>query len=154
MDADMTASFFRPETWKTEIGKILRHWLFEVDTTSMELFSAVELMVLGMFLLLPINTFGTSSVYDFIFRIAPEETWGIVMLAVGFMQIYGLNTPPKGIRRTTSIIAACIYGLWAGGLIISNWASTATVTYSLLTLSMIWANVNRTARAHAKSGRS
>lgn len=139
--------FKRAAVWAVDR---LRHWLFVVDSASLELFAAVEAVVLGCFLLTPLPTFRSSVTFSFVGRIAPEETWGMVLLAIGMIQITALNSNNHPLRQTMSLVTAMLYGIWGAGLIISNISSTGTITYPLLAIAMIWAHVGNDVRGHAR----
>lgn len=128
------------------IKHFLAHWVFEVDTTSVELFSAVEAVLLGAFFLSPLPTYASSVTFNLASQIAPESTWGMIFFLVGLGQFIALIVDNEDWRKTFSLVSMTLFGVWAATLIISNVASTATVTYPLIALSMLWAHVSLEAR--------
>lgn len=134
------------------MNKAVRHWALDVTTDSVEMFSAITAVALGILLTSPLNTFESSPSFSFMRRVAPEGTWGIIMLLVGFIQLVGLNTSTstQSTRRTMSLIAFVVYSLWAFSIAMGNVASTGTVIYGVLSLSMLWAHFNLEARNNAR----
>lgn len=129
----------------------LRYWL-TVETAALELYAAVDALLLGMFLIAPFETFGSSPTFAFVNRVASEQTWGGILLAVGVAQIAGLNGVNHRLREVMAVASAIIWAIWGVGLMRSNAASTATITYPMLTLAMMWAYICSIARRHEPTG--
>lgn len=129
-----------------------RHWVYEVSPDSLEFFGGLLSLTLGIWLVLPFDTFRSSPVFTFVASVSPEETWGFGMLIAGGLKLaslFGFTKPV--IRKATSIILAIVYGIWAFGLIYSVPTNTATVTYTMLSLAMVWAYVNLEGQDYAAS---
>lgn len=148
----MVAIIARTQVSALWLKRAFRHWALEVDTDSVEMFAAVTAVALGVLLTSPLSTFESSPSFSFMRRVAPESTWGLVMLICGFLQLVGLNTSGshQSTRRTMSLIMFIVYGIWAFSLIMGNVASTGTATYSVLALAMLWSHFNLEARSNAR----
>jgi hypothetical protein len=146
--ADMNTPSFLQRTLRW-LSARLRYWL-TIETAALELWAAVDSLLLGLFLMLPVRTFESSPTFTFMGEVAPEETWGVVMVAAGCLQIAGLNGVNHRLREIMALALAIIWAIWAIGLISSNAASTGTITYPMLTLAMMWSYTSNVVRANAR----
>jgi len=115
----------------------MRHFI-EADTTSIEVVLALESILLGVWLLLPFDTFGSSATFNSLRMWPGEVATGLFVLATGLARTFGLAT--RSIR--TRQIAA-IYGLFVWSYIDysfaeSNIVATGVVTYFLFVVLSIW----------------
>lgn len=94
-----------------------------------ELILALAALAWGGWLLLPINTFESSTTFRVLNATAPEWIWGGLMAGAGCQLLYGLWRDSYTVRRWSIAIMVCLwFAIWCT-LVISNWRSTATVTY-------------------------
>lgn len=94
-----------------------------------ELILALAALAWGGWLLLPINTFESSTTFRVLNATAPEWAWGILMVGAGLQLWYGLWQDSYTMRRWSLAIMACLWLATWGALVIGNWRSTATVHY-------------------------
>jgi len=133
-------------SWLSRTAALLRDLFLETSTRSVELFSAIEAVVLGVLLLLPPSTFRSSPSYDGMARLMPETGWGVLLLVIGLVQLAGLPRRQDGTeavrwRRSLAMTSGAVYAFMAAGFVLANPLSTAVVTYTLLALSQFWAYV-------------
>jgi hypothetical protein len=117
-----------------------------------EWFAAALLIQLGVTFYLPPEVFPVQPSWAVLAQIAPEETWGIVMLAIGALRVGALtiNGTYQGFRWSPHIRALTAFlscGVWLQ-VVMSLWLSpvpgTGLGTYRLILCLELW-NVWRAA---------
>ena len=122
--------------------------LFLMPTRSMELLSGVEAAVLGIFLLLPYHTFASSPLYSAMAGLLRENTWGVLLIAVGLVQLAGVigwwmtEQQAHLWRKWSALLMVAMYSFLASGFALVTIYTTAVPTYSLFALSQFWAYLN------------
>ena len=92
------------------------------------------LLLFGIILLSPYNTFSTSRVYDMMAGIAPEDVWGLVCLLIGggrlaVLLINGLWRRSPHLRAAAAVLSCCIWTLVALSLLDAGTFSTGLAAY-------------------------
>lgn len=90
----------------------MRTWL------GLERFLAGCLVIWGVLLLIPTNTFANGHAYQAMADLAPEEVWGVVMLTLGCGQLLGFVLAHYGYRsdrlhRVALLAEAALFGFMA-----------------------------------------
>ena len=114
--------------------------LAEHDTEPTELGSAFLKVLLGVFLLLPLDTFGSSTVYDFL-GLLPEVFWGALLLAVGLLHLAALRTGHWSWRHYMALAGFVVWSCFGISFLLGNRASTGDVVYFLAAVGMGWVYV-------------
>jgi hypothetical protein len=137
-----------PATMRRNVFDIIAE-LMSMSTRSIELFSSVELISLGLLLLLPYQTFAANPAsYEALAGIFPEDGWGLILLSLGVVQMTALIHWPSS-RRYVAFIAMTIYALLTAGFFLASPISTGVVTYGVIAISQLWAYVRLTIISHS-----
>lgn len=86
----------------------------------LEFILAVQEILYGGWLLLPMDTFDNLATFSFMKSIAPEQVWGMVIFTVGVIQFFGLFTNRLFLRRILGVVDLFLWllvdlALWLGG---------------------------------------
>lgn len=109
-----------------------------VDPRPLEIITAIQGIVWGLWLLLPYNTFLSSPVYSIMLVLAGDVVWGAAFLILGSSQLVLAHI---GTPRTRGMIAAITLFAWTFvdlGLWLSGSYSAAGVTYLTFVLVSAW----------------
>ena len=118
-------------------NKIVK-FVLSVDTSPLEIILALESSAWGLWLILPIDTFGTNPAFA-VLKIFPGEAWtGAIVLSIGLLTAISLITRNITFRRNVSILSMLIwsyidYSFWAAAT-----ASTAPITYFVFVVLVAW----------------
>lgn len=94
-------------------------------------FVGLTLFLMGFWLMLPMETFGTSPVYDLMEEFAIEEFWGAIMSGTALiMVISSLRRRPREVALG-SLVAAFVWFLVAASFAAGSYQSV-TVPFSLV----------------------
>jgi hypothetical protein len=123
---------------------IQRSWwgriLAEHDTEPVELIGGGTKVLMGLWLLLPWQTFAMSDSYDSI-RIIPEWIWGTFLLTVGLLHIAALHSGHRTWRKWAALVGFLIWSCF--GLVL-GWANPAAIGWMLFLsvgASLMWASI-------------
>ena len=116
----------------------IQHIIVTASPTMMELFSAITALGWGVLLLLPYDTFGSSSIYVTMSALAPEELWGIALLGGGFLQLAAVLHGKISPRKLTAMFATASWAFIAAMFASSSIYSTGVVVYGVMTLFAAW----------------
>ena len=86
----------------------------------------------GFILIIPIDTFGSSSVYNSMAEIAGEEVWAFVFIVVAAANLYSLIMKRFFINVVSSIISTGLWFYIATTFAINDVATTGTGIYYIL----------------------
>jgi hypothetical protein len=103
----------------------------EVATTSLALWW-------GLILILPFDTFSSSSSYKAMAGIASEPCWGLFMLAIGTAQLFGMILNNYFIKRYSLLLATGIWVFISAMFGLSTFFSTASGTYFIIACLTGW----------------
>lgn len=83
----------------------------------------------GLWLLLPGNTFAAGAAYELLERLVHEELLGAVLFVIGILQFAGVTKPWKQVARWSSLAAVFIWSLITYSFWVSNLMSLGSVIY-------------------------
>ena len=106
----------------------------------LEFMASLELVVFGLTLLAPGNSFDVSHAYAFLGHFMSEDVWGIVFTAIGIFTMWCLLHGNTMERRFSMMVAFSVYLLIFSAFMISVF-STTTV-YGVFAIAAGWAYHN------------
>ena len=83
------------------------------DTTLAEFWGSTMLILMGVWLLLPMDTFRSIPAYRVMDSVAPEATWGLAAIAVGGFQAFGNLSRSLPSRSHSAFVASVMFGFVA-----------------------------------------
>ena len=83
-------------------------------------------------LIVPVNTFASSDVYNTMANVAREEVWGIFFLAVALLNLYSMIMDKFALNVIALVISSGIWAYIATAFAISDIATTGTGVYYIL----------------------
>jgi hypothetical protein len=94
--------------------------LVQADPRPLEFLLAIQSILYGSWLLLPFDTFGSAITFSIMRQIMPECFWGVVILAIGIIQLVGLTTDQLIARRVLASLDLMTWltidvALWLSG---------------------------------------
>lgn len=114
-----------------------------------EIITGIASLFWGIWLLLPIQSFGTAS-YAFINSLAPESAWGGFMLVSGSLQLLFAVRGNFHSREVSMKFSALGWAFIATGFILSGTWSTAIPMYTIVSISAYWASLKLVALNNIK----
>lgn len=114
---------------------------------ALDVWLACYALVYGVWLLLPMSSFGTTPAFAGLRQIASEEIWGAVIALSGLLKLAAIW---RGGTRPRELALGWLMLLWAflaWSAVLSNLGSTAVPTYALAALGSGFCYV-RLSRAH------
>lgn len=129
---------------------IIRHswWgkiLAEHDTEPTEVASGVMKVGLGLFLLLPGQTF-TNPVYALLAAL-PEPLWGGILVVLGVVHILAVRDGSRVWRRRMALAGFLMWCLFTLSFALGNILNTGCVVYGLLAFGQGWCYIRLGRRA-------
>jgi hypothetical protein len=112
------------------------------DTTAVETITAVQSMLLGIWLLLPFDSFGSSQAFRIMSVIAPEWAWSVLMVAIGVSQLYFVHTKRITPRLNMARVMLPVWIVIDLSFLLSLPASTASSTYFVFVLCCVWSVIS------------
>lgn len=97
----------------------------EVATTSIAIWW-------GIILILPYDTFSEAVAYGAMSTLAPEFVWALVLLLIGFLQLYGIVRDHYSFKRFTLLFATGVWIFIATMFALGSPFNTATGTYVII----------------------
>lgn len=113
--------------------------LGHVSTMPLEVQNGWSALLIGIILLLPFNTFGSSPWYQTFERWAPESTWGVIFLALGIVQLVSTLTDVVIFRRLASALLAILFLVFATGVVSWNVRSIWIGLLVPVVVGQVWA---------------
>ena len=104
-----------------------RAWRLFVD--SIEIILAFHSTTLGLYLLLPFDTFGSSPSFAIMAAIAPEWAWGSVILACGLGLLAAMWIGSVHWRLRILILLAHLWLIIAVAVAVANYRSSGVISY-------------------------
>ena len=134
---------------------VLFHRMFDklkiYSTVPLELLTAMQAIIWGLWLLIPFDTFSINPVYREMRNVLPEHIWGIFFLGLGTVQAICIHTNCK-LRR---VVATTMFYSWVA-VDILFWASkswsAAPITYITLVVASGWVALSMAHRDKERSG--
>lgn len=117
----------------------LRSLLIDYDFEFSEVLNALAATLWGFWLMLPMDSFGSTRSFAAMRDLADESIWGAGICAVGLVELIGLITERWQWRRRSALLLCGLWAFVAVMLARANFAGTGTVIYPLLSLSALWA---------------
>lgn len=118
--------------------KTLRDVVIKGDTHPTSLFMAMLLVLWGVWLLLPFNTFTETSIWQAMAPIAGENVWGLVFLGLGLAEIATLYWHLLTWHNALMLVNFSLWSFISAGFWFSLPTSVAPPTYSLVALFAAW----------------
>lgn len=112
------------------------------DTIPVESITAVQSMLFGLWLILPFDTFGSGSVFDIMRQIAPETTWGVLMMILGVAQLYVVHVKKVLYRIWVTRIMLPVWVIIDLSFLLSRTASSASITYFVFVMCSAWSLIS------------
>jgi hypothetical protein len=130
-------------TWKIwkKTDEIARGMRKPINTAAISIMGAYT-FIWGLWLALPWDTFGRSSVYEMLNNLAPELAWGIAAMLIG---LYILRGVWKGAYKALHKGALAGFYYWfivAGFYLIGSWQSTAWINAIMVAVYCAFVAIN------------
>lgn len=113
--------------------------LQRVSTRSLEFQNAWVAWLVGVYLLLPGETFGTAAGYRTFALLASETVWGAAFLVIGSVQLLAVLWDHVIGRRLAAALTAVLFGGYVAGFLVSNPLSAAIPFVAPLAVGQAWA---------------
>ena len=112
------------------------------ETRPLEIAVAVQSILWGFLLVLPLGTFATSKVYSVMAVIASESTWGYVAILIGIGQLILSHVNKADLRGYAAIVALLFWGFIDTAFWLSGSPSTVAPVYLVTCLILMWSIVS------------
>ena len=120
--------------------------LAEHDTEPVELIGGATKVVMGLWLLLPWDTFGASPTFS-VLAVLKEQLWGAVLLAIGLAHLAALYHGHRAWRGWSATIGWLIWFAFAVVFVFTNPPGVGWVLFLFAGLGQLWASVRLGLRA-------
>ncbi|WP_145052463.1 hypothetical protein [Paenibacillus xylanexedens] len=104
----------------------------------------------GVLLVLPFNTFATSSAYAPMSNVMPESAWGVLMLFLSGLLLYGMLSGRFLVRRYALLVATFVWLFIGSMLFFGNPASTGWGAYLNYAILSSWAYMRVGEQRHGR----
>lgn len=101
--------------------------------------AAILLLPWGIWLMLPLDTFGTGLAYRTMGALAPEAVWGVIFASVGVLLYVGTVLGHARVQAVAAGLAALAFALIASTLLFGNPAGAGWLTFSIPAVANFWA---------------
>jgi hypothetical protein len=115
----------------------LKEILFESDPRPIELSMVIFNLFFGVILCIKQNLFDNVAVYAKLEN-TYEWMWGVLLLVVALVRIYGMGTDMKPVRRYASIFSMLIWAFWFYSLVTSPTIGLMTAVACILFFMSFW----------------
>lgn len=120
--------------------------LAEHDTEPTELAGGTLKVAMGLWLLLPFDTFGSSPTFATL-AVLPEWTWAIVLIGLGGFHILALRSGDRDARRLASMIGYLVWFSFAMVFVATNPPAIGWLAFLLAGLGQLWCSLRLGRRA-------
>ena len=111
-----------------------------VSTRSLEVQNGWSAAMVGLFLMLPVETFSTASGYTVFLKSGlPEPFWGALFLVLGVLQLVAAFQNRVIPRRIAASLLACLFGVYVAAIAVGNPASAAIPFVLPMVVGQVWA---------------
>jgi hypothetical protein len=114
--------------------------LAEHDTEPVELIGGATKVAMGLWLLLPFDTFGSSRTFSAL-AVFPESAWGAFFLVVGLAHLAALYDGRRTWRAWASGIGFVIWFAFALVFVTTNPPAFGWIMFMSVALAQMWASV-------------
>jgi hypothetical protein len=114
--------------------------LAEMDTEPVELIGGGTKVLMGLWLLLPLESF-TSSPSFVAISIFSEWLWGLVLLVVGIAHLAALHNGNREWRQWASLIGFLIWFSFAVVFVVANPPAIGWIMFLSVAFAQMWASV-------------
>lgn len=104
----------------------------------LEVVTAIQSILWGIWLLLPYDTFGSSRVYSVMATVAPEIWWGTFFLFIGMFQLILVHLRKRNSRRLLALAMLFSWTFADIGFWLSGSSSAAAITYLTFVIAAAW----------------
>jgi hypothetical protein len=126
------------------LDRTARTWwaliLRDHDTEPAELSGGLLKVAIGVWLLLPMDTIGSSPTFSAL-SILPEWTWGMMLTALGSWHLFVLRDGDRTRRRTASTVAYYFWFSLAILFVSTNPPAIGWLAFLVAGLAQLWASV-------------
>lgn len=132
------------------LDRLSRAWwsliLAEHDTEPAELSGGLLKVGIGLWLLLPFDTFESSPTFA-VFSILPEWLWGSVLLALGVLHLSALRSGDLDSRRRSATIGYLVWFSFAVTFVTTNPPAIGWLAFLIAGLAQLWCSLRLGGRA-------
>lgn len=114
--------------------------LAEHDTEPVELIGGATKVIMGIWLLLPFDTFEASPTFSEL-RVFPEWAWGTFFLVVGLLHLTALHDGNRVWRSWASGIGFVIWFAFAVVFVTTNPPAFGWIMFLSVALAQMWASI-------------
>lgn len=112
------------------------------NSRPLEFILAIQAILYGGWLLLPIDTFNVSPTFSIMKGIAPEYVWGVVIFGVGVIQFFGLFTENILARRVLGFMDLFLWLMVDLALWLASTSSLAPIFISTSVVAAVLINIS------------
>lgn len=109
--------------------KLLAGWVDRIYVDALEISTSSVAVAWGFWLLLPNDTYGSSSTYDLLARLAPEWMVGLAMLALGVLQTIALLRQWDAMLGRLALVGFFMWTVITLAFLFGNPFATAFIVY-------------------------
>lgn len=118
--------------------KKIQDEVININPIPLEVILAFESVILGLWLLLPVETFPTSVTFSTLADWPGEIATGLILLCVGLIRAYALYGHRLRLRRDIAIVGMIMWSYIDLSFWLSNPISTAPITYLVFVILSAW----------------
>lgn len=126
--------------WDRLLGDWWRRILAEHDTEPAELSGGLLKVGIGFWLLLPMDTFGSSPTFAAL-SILPEPVWGVVLIALGTFHLSALRSGASAARRHAATIGYLVWFSFAVVFVATSPPAIGWVAFLVAGLAQLWCSL-------------
>lgn len=108
------------------------------NSSPLETAVAIQSILWGIVLLMPQQTYTSSTVYVILSKVASENVLGIVMLAIGILQLIIVHISKQDQRRTIVVVSLLVWSFVDATFWLSGSSSTGAAAHLVTVLMLVW----------------
>lgn len=117
----------RWQSWINRIRETHAEVVWQSDPEPCEFIVGLRAVCWGLWLLLPMDTFGSlAPAYRTLAQLAPETVWGAWMFGLGVAVCWGITFGSLRLRRRLQFVHFLSWALISGAFLVANPAAAAT----------------------------
>jgi hypothetical protein len=120
--------------------------LLEHDVEPAELSGGLMKLFIGIWLLLPLDTFDSSPTFAAL-AIMPEWLWGVALVTLGSAHLAALHTGHQDRRRNAATVGYLVWFSFAVVFVTTNPPAIGWIAFMMAGLAQLWVSVRLGRRA-------
>jgi uncharacterized membrane protein HdeD (DUF308 family) len=114
--------------------------LAEHDTEPVELIGGGTKVAMGVWLLLPLQSFSSSPTFAAL-AILPEWVWGLFLLCVGIFHLAALHNGHRGWRKWAAVVGFLVWFSFGTVFVWTNPPAIGWIMFLAIAAAQMWASI-------------